>query len=213
MTRRNNDEFDIINLDETDTIPSSEIRNRLDAEYGNEYGEEYGDEYEEEYAENSEAYGDDYADESGEYVEENYSQDYGSDYTDDSVAGDAYEPAQVDDMLDGRTGMIQLNEEDLSNQVYEGEISTDTVDLLDVMKETQAVTTANYQDEYPEVTYEDDGYEEDYAEDDYVEEEAYAAPVKLHSRKESKKRKDAAIEFEKSGREDLINQNKEEILM
>ena len=32
MTRRNNDEFDIINLDETDTIPSSEIRNRLDAD-------------------------------------------------------------------------------------------------------------------------------------------------------------------------------------
>ena len=29
--------------------------------------------------------------------------------------------------------------------------------------------------------------------------------------KETKKRKDAAIEFEKSGREDLINQNKEEI--
>ncbi len=29
--------------------------------------------------------------------------------------------------------------------------------------------------------------------------------------KEVKKRKDAAIEFEKSGREDLINQNKEEI--
>ncbi len=29
--------------------------------------------------------------------------------------------------------------------------------------------------------------------------------------KEAKKRKDAAIEFEKSGREDLINQNKEEI--
>ena len=29
--------------------------------------------------------------------------------------------------------------------------------------------------------------------------------------KESKKRKDAAVEFEKSGREDLINQNKEEI--
>ena len=200
MTRRNNDEFDIINLDETDTIPSGEIRNRLDADYGNEYGDEYGDEYGEEYAENSDTYGDDYADESGEYVEENYSQDYGSDYTDDSVAGDAYEPAQVDDMLDGRTGMIQLNEEDLSNQVYEGEISTDTVDLLDVMKETQAVTTANYQDEYPEVTYEDDGYEEgyeeDYAEDDYVEEEAYAAPVKLHSRKESKKRNKAIEKYQ-----------------
>ena len=29
--------------------------------------------------------------------------------------------------------------------------------------------------------------------------------------KESKKRKDAAIDFEKSGREDLINQNKEEL--
>ena len=126
MTRRNNDEFDIINLDETDTIPSSEIRNRLDADYGNEYGEEYGDEYGEEYAENSEAYGDDYADESGEYVEENYSQDYGSDYTDDSVAGDAYEPAQVDDMLDGRTGMIQLNEEGIWSGGPQNRLNPDT---------------------------------------------------------------------------------------
>ena len=60
MTRRNNDEFDIINLDETDTIPSSEIRNRLDADYGNEYGEEYGDEYGEEYGITAESKPDSY---------------------------------------------------------------------------------------------------------------------------------------------------------
>ena len=189
------DEFDIINLDLTDAMPKIDD----DAVAGNdEFAQEYEEnEFESEYDEESvEEYGEDefgdieYADGDGYMEEPESAEEFGEefdgefeDYESQDYA-DNYENAD-DEEYEPQYEEPERNEENAGDEVFQGEITVDTMimaDMVEKIQQEQELNSRGYDEDleftgtinYNEGDYEDDAAcDEEYDEYDEEDDEDY----------------------------------------